>query len=238
MPSTATSLRGRIIDEVGNKVLQPPVGGLGKVFQHGSRTQRKIALTFDDGPNDPSTADVLDVLASYNVKATFFCVGINASRFPQLVKRAYDEGHIVGNHSMYHSRKSGLVLHEDAHIDECTETLRDILNVTPLLYRAPWGWLTPWETNRLMHRNFSIIGWDVYTYDWQIPSPPGEEIAEQAHHDTKPGSIILFHDGIAGIYEATKPTTVKAIAQLIPALQAEEYEFVTVPELLNIPAYN
>ena len=237
MGSTATNLRGRIVDEVGNVLLQPPIGGFGKVYQHGPRNKRQIALTFDDGPNAPSTADLLDVLGEYNVKATFFCVGVNAQRFPELVKRAYDEGHIIGNHSMYHSRKSGLLFKDDAHISDCNNVLSDIIGVTPRLYRAPWGWLTPWETNRLSSQSFDIIGWDVYTYDWKIPSPSGEEIAEQVLRDVRPGSIVLFHDGIAGVHEASKPTTVKAVALAIKHFKEQGFDFVTIPQLAGIKAY-
>jgi len=237
MPSTATTLRGRIVDEVGNTLLQPPIGGLGRVHVHGPRSRRRIALTFDDGPNAPSTSDVLDVLAAHGVKATFFCVGVNAVRFPRLVERAYTEGHTIGNHSMYHSRKAGLLWKEDAHIDACTQALTDILNVTPRLYRAPWGWVTPWETRRLRARRLDIIGWDVYTYDWQVSPPPGDEIAAGVRRDARPGSIVLFHDGIAGVHTAEKPQTARAVERTISTLRDAKFDFVTIPDLLSIEAY-
>lgn len=237
MPSTATTLHGRIIDEIGNILLQPPLGGLGRVHVHGPRSRRRVALTFDDGPNAPSTSDVLDVLATYGVKATFFCVGINAQRYPRLVERAYAEGHTIGNHSMYHSRKAGLLWKENGHVDDCTRVLTGIIGVTPRLYRAPWGWLTPWESQRLAARGFAAIGWDVYTYDWQVPAVDGDEIADGVRRDTRPGSIILFHDGIAGVHEAEKPQTVRAVEQTIKMLGAAGYEFVTIPHLLSVKAY-
>lgn len=237
MPSTSTTFLGRIVDEAGNLLLQPPVGGMGQVYQHGARTAKRIALTYDDGPNAPSTLEILDILAAYQVKATFFCVGVNSLNHPQIVRRAYAEGHVIGNHSMHHSRKAGLMPHESAHIDDCTETLTELLGVQPRLYRAPWGWLTPWETRRLTQRGFSLIGWDVYTYDWQIPYPDGAEIAAQIVRDSRPGSIILLHDGIAGVETAEKPQTTRATEQTIVRLRAAGYEFVTIPELLGIEPY-
>ncbi len=237
MRSTAKSLPGRIADEIGNLLLQPPIGGLGAVRSHGARDAKRVALTYDDGPNTPSTNDVLDILAKHGVKATFFCVGENALRHPEVVKRAFREGHVIGNHSMYHSRKAGLLLGETAHIDSCTFLLTSLIGAQPLLYRAPWGWLTPWETMRLLQRGFGIIGWDVYTYDWQVPSPPGRDIADSVMKTVKPGSVVLFHDGIAGVHKAEKPTTVEATDLTIRRLKEEGYEFVTVAEMFGLQAY-
>ncbi len=235
--STARTLPGRLADEIGNWLLQPPIGGLGRAFVHGDRAKKQVALTYDDGPNDPSTNDILDVLAKHHVKATFFCVGVNALNYPEIVRRAYAESHIVANHSMYHSRKAGLLLGDDGHIDLCADVLSEIIGVQPKLYRAPWGWLTPWETRRLLQRGYATIGWDVYTFDWQVPPPPGSEIAAQAAGDVRPGSIILLHDGIAGIAEAEKPETARATDELIYRLREQGYEFLTIPEMLGIAPY-
>ena len=228
---------GSLVDHAGNVLLRPPVGGLGQVWTHGPRHTKRVALTYDDGPNAPSTHDVLDVLAAQNVPATFFCVGVNASRHPAIVLRVHAEGHIIGNHSMHHSRLAGLHPREDAHIDDCTTTLSDILGVRPRLYRAPWGWLTPWETRRLRRRRFSPIGWDVYTHDWQTPPPDGSEIAAGIERDARPGSIILLHDGIAGVQTAEKPQTARATERAIIRLRARGYEFVTVSEMLGLEPY-
>jgi peptidoglycan/xylan/chitin deacetylase (PgdA/CDA1 family) len=237
MPSTATTVVGRCIDELGNILLQPPLGGVGQVLCHGDRARKTIAITFDDGPNEPSTSDVLDVLAAYKVKATFFCVGVNALRFPHLVGRAVAEGHVIGNHSMHHSRKAGLLPGAGQHIDACTQVLKDILGRTPCLYRAPWGWLAPWEVYRLRRRGFAIVGWDVYTYDWQVPPPPADEIVAGVVRDIHSGSIVLFHDGVAGIGAVEKPQTVRAVEQTIVQLRAAGFTFVSIPELLNILPY-
>ena len=75
---------------------------------------------------------------------------------------------------MYHSRKAGLLLGDDGHIDQCADVLGEIIGVQPKLYRAPWGWLTPWETRRLLQRGYAMIGWDVYTFDWQVPAASGQ----------------------------------------------------------------
>lgn len=237
MPSTANTPLGRMVDELGNVLLQPPIGGLGRVYSHGPRGQRRIALTFDDGPNEPSTSRVLDILGQHEVSATFFCVGANALQHPHLVARAVAEGHVIGNHSMHHSRKAGLAWGDGSHIDQCTAVLEDVLKVSPRLYRAPWGWLTPWETKRVLRRRLIPIGWDIYTYDWQVPGPDGEDIARQVCRDARPGSIVLFHDGIAGVKTAYKPQTVAAVDRTIKELRSKGYQFETVPKLLDIPGH-
>jgi peptidoglycan-N-acetylglucosamine deacetylase len=237
MPNVAKYLIVRALDEMGNLLLRPPLGGMGRVALHGPRTAKRVAITYDDGPNAPSTNDILDALGECEVKATFFCVGENAVRHSGIVKRAFSEGHVIGNHSMFHSRKTGLMIRESAHIDDCTAALTTILGVVPHLYRAPWGWLTPWETSRLHARNLSIIGWDVYTYDWQTPPPDGTAMAAAVERDALPGSIILLHDGRPNVEHAVRPQTVTATIELVRRLRARGFEFVTVPELLGIEAY-
>ncbi len=228
---------GALVDHAGNALLRPPLGGLGRVWTHGPRERRRVALTYDDGPNAPSTHDILDVLRAGGVPATFFCVGVNAERHPDVVRRIADEGHTVGSHSMRHSRAAGLHPREGAHIDECSRVLSGLLGRRPRLYRAPWGWLTPWEMRRLLSRGLSVIGWDVYTHDWRTPPPDGDVIAAGVARDVRPGSIILLHDGIAGVETAERPQTARATECAISRLRAEGYEFVTVPELLGLEAY-
>ena len=235
--STARTLAGRLLDEAGNYLFQPPVGGFGRAHTHGPRNAKQIALTYDDGPNTPSTLELLDALDDCGVKATFFWVGVNARSHPEIVRRAFAAGHVIGNHSMYHSRLSGLKPFESAHIDECAALLTDLIGVAPRLYRAPWGWLSPFETARLLSRGYEIIGWDTYTFDWQIPSPDGLEIAAQVERDVRPGSIVLFHDGIAGVEIADKPHTIRATVETIHRFRDWGFTFVTIPEMLGIPAY-
>jgi peptidoglycan/xylan/chitin deacetylase (PgdA/CDA1 family) len=228
----------RALDKIGTTVLSPPIGGFGYFINHGPRTKKKIALTFDDGPSMPCTEALIDAMNVLNVKGTFFCVGVNIRWHPELVLRMHTHGHIIGNHSGWHSRKSGMKLGpDDGHIADAEQAISSIIGLRPCLYRPPWGWMTPWEGQRLTQAGYKVIGWDVYTLDWQWPEPNGRMVAEDACAKTQPGSILLFHDANAGVKLWDKKETIRAIQHLVPTLRAQGYEFVTIPELLNIPAY-
>ena len=226
------------LDKTGTLILSPPVGGFGYFRNHGPRDVRKVAITFDDGPSQPCTEALLDAMAELNVRGTFFCVGVNTRWHPKLVRRAYEAGHDIANHSWEHSRKAGVRLGKNCdHIDRGAEAIADAIGVRPRLYRPPWGWMTPWEGRRLTQRGYTVVGWDVYTLDWQWPEPDGQMMAEVAHRATKPGSIILWHDANAGVKNWDKKQTIRAIQHLVPALRADGYECVTASELLGVPAY-
>jgi peptidoglycan/xylan/chitin deacetylase (PgdA/CDA1 family) len=228
----------RALNRVGTTLLSPPNGGRGYFRNFGPRDARKIALTFDDGPSEPCTTALLDAMAELDVKGAFFCVGVNAQWHPDTIARAYREGHTIANHSMHHSRKAGLMPGDGRHIDLAAAEIKQIIGREPRLYRPPWGWLTPWDGERLRRRGYTIVGWDVYTLDWQWPEPDGRLVAEHARRDTRPGSILLFHDANAGVKIWDKQETARAIQHLVPALRRDGYEFVTIPELLNVAAYD
>jgi peptidoglycan/xylan/chitin deacetylase (PgdA/CDA1 family) len=233
----AKRLATKLIDTAGNLLLGVPFGGFGFFHNHGPRTARKVALTFDDGPSRPSTENLLDAMDALNVRGTFFWVGAHVQRYPELVQQAYAAGHVIGNHSMLHSRKAGLMLNGGAHIDDSAHEIAKVIGRQPQLYRPPWGWLTPWEGRRLSQRGYKVIGWDVYTLDWKVPELDGGTIAQGICRDVHPGSIILLHDAYAVVSECHKSEMVRTVQQVVPQLRAEGYEFVTIPELLGIPAY-
>jgi peptidoglycan/xylan/chitin deacetylase (PgdA/CDA1 family) len=228
----------KAINQTGNMLFSPPLGGGFNQFRnHGPRNQRKVALTFDDGPSRPCSEQLLDVLGELDVKCTWFCTGVNVQYHPDLVLRGFKEGHAIGNHSMAHRRKEVFEPIGGDHIDRCEAEIRSVIGRTPRLYRPPWGWLTPWEGHRLISRGYTIVGWDVYTLDWQFPERDGHWIADGARRDSRPGSILLFHDAVAGVSMVEKKETIRAVKRLVPALRADGYEFVTAAELLNVPAY-
>lgn len=225
-------------DKTGTLALSPPVGGFGYFVNHGPRDKLKISLTFDDGPSRPSTEQLISVLRNLDIKATFFCPGVNARYHPDLLLQMHQEGHVIGNHSGWHSRKSGLKLGpDDGHIADGEQAICDAIGMRPLLYRPPWGWMTPWEGRRLNQVGYKIIGWDVYTLDWHMPEIDGSQLAADACRDAQPGSIMCFHDAKAWEKVWHKTETIRAVQQIVLTLRDQGYEFVTIPELLTIPAY-
>jgi peptidoglycan-N-acetylglucosamine deacetylase len=234
---TEKQLATKIVNTAGNVLLSPPWGGFNFFVNHGPRSERKIALTFDDGPVNPSTKNLLDAMEELNVLGTFFCVGWQVRANSDLVRRIDKAGHVIGNHSMDHSRKGGLRIHGGAHIDDSAQEIAAVLGRRPLLYRPPWGWLTPWEGLRLRQRGYAVIGWDVYTLDWKLPEIDGHTIGEGICRDVQPGSIILLHDAYAMVAECHKQEMVRAVEYVVPRLRDQGYTFVTIPDLLKIPAY-
>ncbi len=226
------------IDQLGNLFLSPPHGGFGYYHNHGPRTRRAVAFTFDDGPSKPCTELLLDTLGELGIKATFFCVGLSVQWHPDVVQRAFAEGHVIGNHSMMHSRKASLMPWGGDHIDKATTVIKQVIGRPPRLYRPPWGWLTPWEGQRLHQRGHTAIGWDIYPDDWKVPEVPAEQLVAQIKPLIRPGSIILMHDAVSNQIRWEKTETARAVRLLTPWLRAEGYEIVTVPELLGISAYN
>jgi peptidoglycan/xylan/chitin deacetylase (PgdA/CDA1 family) len=226
-----------VVERAAGAILRSRAADLALSRHHGPRSQRVVALTFDDGPVLGGTEWVLDALARLGVPATFFCVGVNADRHPELIQRAVAEGHVIAAHSMWHNRLDALPLTGAEHVDRCQAILRGITGRTPALYRAPWGWLTPWEAQRVRRRGLTIVAWDVYTRDASEPPPPAEAMLARTLARVRPGSIVLCHDGYAHAEAYERPATVALISALVPALRAQGYAFATVPDLLGIPAY-
>ncbi|HEX8036788.1 MAG TPA: polysaccharide deacetylase family protein [Ktedonobacterales bacterium] len=226
-----------VLDAVGNAVLMSPLGDLGTAHRHGSRERKIVALTFDDGPVSGGTEDVLDALEQHHAPGTFFFIGANILMHPDIVRRAYQAGHAIGAHSMNHSRLDTVSFGDAEHIDDCVQALQDTLGRRTALYRPPWGWMTPWEARRLHQRGLAIIRWDLETPDWKVPCPPGDAIAAWTLPQVRPGTIIVFHDGMTHAERHEKPETALAVRLLIPALRDQGYDFATIPELLDIPAY-
>jgi peptidoglycan/xylan/chitin deacetylase (PgdA/CDA1 family) len=229
--------RVSVIDTLGNTIFMSRLGDLGLAHRHGRRTERRIALTFDDGPVEGGTEEVLTALAEVGAPGTFFCIGANVLLNPDILRLMHAQGHIIGAHSMDHSRLSTLSLFSAAHIDDCIHGISEAVGVRPALFRCPWGWMTPWEILRLRRRGLHAIRWDIETPDWLVPCPSGEDIATWTLRRVRPGSILVFHDGFSHARRFPKSQTAHALRRLIPELQEQGYDFTTIPDLLGIPAY-
>ena len=189
-------------------------------------SEKRIALSFDDGPLAGKTDKILDVLARYGIKATFFMVGSQANYCPETAVRVVNEGHEIGNHTNNHKSLAALSEEElDEEISFAEEEIYKACGYIPSLFRPPEGVCTERISRAAKNRGYSIIMWSVDTLDWQGKS--AQVICENVLSNVKPGAVILMHDGIFA-----QSHTAESLELLIPALQAEGYTFVTVGELI------
>ncbi len=185
-----------------------------------SKTENKIALTFDDGPCNPQTQKVLDTLKRHNVKATFFVIGKNISGNESIVKQMLADGHSIGSHSYSHhfwidmwGKKK---LEED--IKQSLEAIKNCTGQEVKLFRPPYGVTTPNFAYVLKNLNLQSVGWNVRSYD--TSSPDINKILARVLQQTKGGSIILLHDRLDYAPDL--------LDKLIPALKEKKFEFVTI----------
>ncbi|MCM1333801.1 MAG: polysaccharide deacetylase family protein [Bacteroides sp.] len=186
--------------------------------------KKVIALTFDDGPNTTTTNEVLDVLEKYGIKASFFLIGNNIDEeSAKSVKRAYDMGCEIGNHSRSHSYMDKMTVEEIAEeVESVNEKIIEITGEAPTFFRPPYI-----AVNDKMFETIEmpfIAGYGANDWEDRIPA---EKRAEMVLRQAKDGAIILLHDAKGN----TK--TVEALDTIIPALQAEGYEFVTISEVFR-----
>lgn len=201
-------------------------------FREGPGKEKKVALTFDDGPDTVYTPQIMDVLKKYNVKATFFLIGNRAQLFPDIVKRMVREGHVVGNHSMNHANIAKLNKEKTyQEIKQAEDALYKIIGYRTFLFRSPYGSLNAEQVKQIGDYNYKIIAWNVDSLDWKSLS--AEQVQYNILENAKEGSIILQHS--SGSVEEDLTGSVAALPEVIKILKKEGYKFVTIPELLGIP---
>jgi peptidoglycan/xylan/chitin deacetylase (PgdA/CDA1 family) len=193
---------------------------------------RQLALTYDDGPNDPDTLKLLDVLARHDVKATFFVLGKFVQQKPQIVRALAADGHVIGNHSWDHPR---LIFASDAETRRQIETTQsaifDSCGVSPTLFRPPYGGRRPGTLPFVRSLGLEPVLWNVTCYDWKATS--GEQVFAHAQRQIRGGDVILLHDGDQARMGTDRSHSIAATDRLIAHYQAEGYEFVTVPEMMS-----
>lgn len=212
----------------------------GNVYYQGASTDKVVALTFDDGPNGIYTEQVLDVLKEYGINATFFCIGTNVALYPDIAKRIINEGSVIGNHSNTHDANHALTTQGKHDLVAAEEIINRVTGILPHLYRPPHGKKTPWELDCVKENNLIEITWSVEVND-QVGLDAVNSFADKVVNKVRPGGIILLHDGYGlehNNLHADKTFTVRALPLIIKQLLAKGYRFVTVPQLLNVPAYN
>ena len=192
------------------------------------RDNKAVALTFDAAWGNEDTQQLIDILTSYNVKATFFLVGDWADRFPESVKQLYDAGMEIGNHSDDHAHftklsSQGIV----DNVTACNEKIKAITGTSPTLFRCPYGEYDDHVVSAINQMGMQVIQWDVDSLDWKDLS--ADEIFRRVTEKAKDGSICLFHNAALN--------TPEALPRIIEYLLQNGYEIVPVSQLIHTDNY-
>jgi len=193
-----------------------------------------VALTCDDGPNDPDTLKLMDVLARHDVKATFFLLGKFVRQKPEIVRALVSAGHVVGNHSWDHPR---LIFASDAElrrqVEQTQSAISDACGVMPTLFRPPFGGRRPGTLQTVQALGLEPVMWNVACYDWKPTS--ADKIFAHAQRQIRGGDVILMHDGDQRAMGAERSHTVEATERVVAYCKSKGYQFVTIPEMMKKP---
>jgi len=208
----------------------------GPSVERGPRN-RKIYLTFDDGPNERATPAILETLAGAGgagggVPAGFFMVGDHVRRFPVLARRVVSEGHMVGNHTHNHVKLHFAGQRRIRHqLEVAHRAIEWATGLTPRAFRAPHGYRSPFLRTAARELGYTVFGWTFGVFDTARPGV--DEIRRRVRKRLRPGAIVLLHDGDGYDPEGDRMETAKALPGIIEDAQAAGYGFGSLNELLN-----
>ena len=214
----------------GYQTMAPTGQWYGRTFTGGIRGSKQIALTFDDGPNDPHTLKLLDILAKHSVRATFFMIGRYVQQRPDIARAVAQAGHLIGNHTFTHPI---LIFKSEAQtrteLVDCHQALQDAIGQHSNLFRPPFGGRRPATIRIAQELGLQTVMWNVTGYDWN--APPSTVIEQKVARQVRGGDVVLLHDGGHRTLGADRAQTVIATENLIQRCKDEGREFVTVEEM-------
>jgi peptidoglycan-N-acetylglucosamine deacetylase len=216
----------------GYQSMAPTGQWYGRTFTGLPRGTKQLALTYDDGPNDPHTLRLLEVLAKHDVRATFFLIGRYVRQRPDIVREIVRAGHVVGNHTFTHPLlifKSESAIREE--LTSCRAAIESAIGEHSNLFRPPFGGRRPAVLRIARELGFEPIMWNITGYDWN--APPAAEIERKVSKQVRGGDVVLLHDGGHIQMGADRSQTVIATDHLIARYKAEGYEFVTIPQMMK-----
>lgn len=216
----------------GYQSMAPTGQWYGRTFAGLKRGSRQLALTYDDGPNDPHTLRLLEILAKHNVCATFFLIGRYVQQRPDIARELVQAGHVVGNHTFTHPNLIfASTLQTRMQIEECKRVLSDAVGEHSRLFRPPFGARRPQSLRMVRELDMETVMWNVTGWDWSGGS--AEYIESKITRQVRGGSVILLHDGGHADPKADRSQTVIATDRLISRYKSEGYKFVTIPEMME-----
>jgi peptidoglycan/xylan/chitin deacetylase (PgdA/CDA1 family) len=230
LPALTGVAAAAAVSAAGYQSMAPTGQWYGRTFTGLPRGSKQIALTYDDGPNDPHTLKLLEVLARHDVHATFFMIGRYVRQRPEIAREVARAGHVIGNHTLTHP----LLIFQSAaqtrqQLVECRAALTDAVGEHSNLFRPPFGGRRPATLRIARELGLETIMWNVTGYDWN--APPAAAIEKKVARQIKGGNVILLHDGGHKTMAADRSQTVIATDNLIRRYKGQGFEFVTVTEM-------
>ncbi|HEX3046457.1 MAG TPA: polysaccharide deacetylase family protein [Bacillota bacterium] len=202
-----------------------------EIFRFGNPNIKTLALTFDDGPDSQFTPKILDVLKKYNVKATFFVVGSQIEKYPEIFKRIIREGHAIGSHSYQHLNICRLSAAKiKFQLNKNQELIQNNGGSALVYYRPPYGALDPTSIELISKNGYKIVLWTIDSLDWR--GFKKQQVLANVVPKLKNGYIILQHCGTQTQKESLNGT-VEALPGIIESAQRLGCRFTTIPELLK-----
>jgi len=216
----------------GYNTMSPTSQLYGRTFIGLRRGARLMALTYDDGPNDPYTWRMMEVLERHGVKATFFLIGQFVKQKPEIARALVDAGHVIGSHSWDHPN---LVFASKSEVrrqlEQTQKAIFDTTGVNVRLFRPPFGGRRPASLRTVRAFGLVPIMWNVTCYDWKAES--AREIVGHAGRQIRGGDVILLHDGGYRRMGSDRSCTVAATEEILARYKGEGYEFVTIPQMME-----
>jgi len=204
-----------------------------RIYKEG-KVEKAVALTFDDGPDPYYTPQLLDLLKNHRVKATFFVVGAKAKKYPQIVKRMYEEGHEIGLHNYHHISNWFLFpLFLQRGLQKSADAIEQITGQRPIYYRPPWGHfnLCTW----MVQKKYLTVMWTDILGDWK-ESIGAETLVQRLKNSLQDGAVIVLHDSgeTLGADEKAPENMLEALQRLFQEEAARKVQWVTISEMLDV----
>jgi peptidoglycan/xylan/chitin deacetylase (PgdA/CDA1 family) len=216
----------------GYQSMGPTAQWYGRTFIGLPRNAKEIALTYDDGPNDPHTFHLLDVLAKHNVHATFFMIGRYAEKRPDIAQQVMKAGHAIGNHTFTHPALAlQPAVKVRAELADGSQALNNAIGAHSNLFRPPFGSRRPVVLRIARELGLLPVMWNVTGYDWSAKS--AESIEKNVARQVRGGDVLLLHDGGHLQFGTDRSFSVQATDRMIALYKSQGREFLTIPEMMQ-----
>jgi len=203
----------------------------GRTFTGLPPSSKQIALTYDDGPNDPHTLHLLEILARHGVHATFFLIGRYVKQRPDIARDIAAAGHVIGNHTFNHPNLVfASAARTRAELQGCAQALTDAVGEHSRLFRPPFGGRRPVTLRVTRSLGLTPVMWNVTGRDWK--GKPANYVEHEVARQARGGSVILLHDGSHAAFGVDRSQTVIATDRLIATYRSQGSEFVTIPRMM------